>query len=83
LSKRCLAEQYIIESAWEAQWLLEYVKSAHLDNRPISFSVIPSKRHSSSALPLSLPKGITAGKRHCQKSESDKDACGALAQAER
>jgi hypothetical protein len=25
--KRCLAEQYIIESAWEAQWL-EYVKSA-------------------------------------------------------
>jgi len=26
--KRCLAEKYIIESAWEARWLLEYVKSA-------------------------------------------------------
>jgi hypothetical protein len=33
--KRCLAEQYIIESAWEAQWLLEYVKSARtLERQP-------------------------------------------------
>jgi len=29
------AEQYIIESAWEAQWLLEYVKSARtLERQP-------------------------------------------------
>ncbi len=33
--KRCLAEQYIIESALEAQWLLEYVKSARtLERQP-------------------------------------------------
>ncbi len=33
--KRCLAEQYITESAWEAQWLLEYVKSARtLERQP-------------------------------------------------
>ena len=35
LLKRCLAEQYIIESAWEVQWLLEYVKSARaLERQP-------------------------------------------------
>ena len=29
------AEQHIIESAWEAQWLLEYVKSARaLERQP-------------------------------------------------
>jgi len=34
--KRFLAEQYIIESAWGAQWLLEYVKSRPNARTPTS-----------------------------------------------